>query len=60
VDAPGNVLLPAKALGLSEDSVANVSHVVTLDKDFLTEQAGRISGPLLTDVESGLRLVLAL
>ena len=38
VDAPGNVLVPAKASGLPKDSVANVSQVVTLDKNFLTER----------------------
>ena len=60
VDAPGNVLIPAKASGLPKDSVANVSQVVTLDKDDLTEVAGRLRGQLLTDVEAGLRLVLGL
>ena len=60
VDAPGNVLVPAKASGLSKDSVVNVSQIVTIDRDFLTELAGRIKGRLLTDVDSGLRLVLDL
>ena len=58
VDAPGNVLVPAKASGLPKDSVANVSQLVTLDKEFLTDVAGHIKGSLLSDVESGLRLVL--
>jgi mRNA interferase MazF len=31
IDAPGNVLVSAKASGLPKDSVANVSQVVTLD-----------------------------
>jgi mRNA interferase MazF len=60
VDAPGNVLMPARATGLSKDSVANVSQVITIDRDFLTEKAGRLRGQLLKDVENGLRLVLAL
>ncbi len=60
VEAPGNVLVPARSAGLRRDSVANVSQVVTLDKDFLTELAGRVRGPLLSAVEAGLRLVLAL
>ena len=60
LDAPGNVLVPAKASGLLKDSVANVSQVVTLDKEFLTELAGRIKGRLLSDIDSGLRLVLSL
>ncbi len=60
VDAPGNVLIPAKAAGLPKDSVANVSQVITVDRDFLTELVGRIKGPVLNDVENGLRLVLGL
>jgi mRNA interferase MazF len=60
VDAPGNVLIPAKASGLPNDSVANVSQVVTLDKDYLTDLAGRVRGHLLADIEAGLRLVLGL
>jgi mRNA interferase MazF len=60
LDAPGNVLLPAKATGLSKDSVANVSQVITADRDFLLELAGRVRGQLLRDVEHGLRSVLGL
>ncbi len=60
VDAPGNVLIPAKVVGLPKDSVANVSQVITVDRDFLTKPAGRLRGQLLKDVENGLRLVLAL
>lgn len=39
-EAPGNVLLPARSSGLSRDSVVNVSQLLTLDRNFLTEQAG--------------------
>ena len=60
VEAPGNVLLSAKATGLPRDSVANVAQVITVDRDFLLERAGRIRGQLLQDVDKGLRLVLAL
>jgi mRNA interferase MazF len=60
IDAPGNVLIPGKTAGLPKDSVANVSQVVTLDRDFLGELAGRIKGQLLTDIDNGLRLVLGL
>jgi mRNA interferase MazF len=60
VEAPGNVLIPAKAAGLPKDSVANVSQVITVDRDFLSEPAGRVRGQLLKEVENGLRLVLAL
>ena len=60
VDAPGNILIPAKVSGLPRDSIANVSQVVTTDRDFLLERVGQIHGPLLKDLNSGLRLVLEL
>ncbi len=60
VDAPGNVLIPAKASGLKKDSVANVSQVITLDREFLVGLAGRVRGQFLEDVEDGLRLILDL
>ena len=60
LDAPGNALIPAKAAGLPKDSVANVSQVITIDRDFLNEPAGDVRGPLLNDVDHGLRLVLGL
>jgi mRNA interferase MazF len=60
VDAPGNVLIPAKVSGLPKDSVANVSQLITLDRDFLLERAGRLRGQFMKEIENGLRLVLAL
>jgi mRNA interferase MazF len=60
VEASGNVLIPAKSAGLPKDSVANVSQVITVDRDFLSEPAGRVRGQLLKEVENGLRLVLGL
>jgi len=57
-EAPGNVPLPAKVSGLSKDSVANVSQVVTLDRGVLTERVGRISRKKLELVLTGLDLVL--
>jgi mRNA interferase MazF len=59
VEAPGNVLIPAKTSGLPKDSVANVSQIVTLDRDFLLEPAGRLRGQLLKTIDSGIRLCLA-
>ena len=58
--APGNVALPKRSVGLGRDSVVNVSQIVTLDKQFLTERAGRLSGAKLREVEDGIRLALAL
>jgi mRNA interferase MazF len=57
---PGNVLLPRKSTGLSKDSVANVSQVVTLDKNVLSELVGVLNPTLLEQIEDGLRLTMAL
>jgi len=57
-EAPGNVLLAARSTGLPKDSVANVSQVITLDREVLTEQVGRISRKQLALVFAGLDLVL--
>jgi mRNA interferase MazF len=59
-EAPGNVRLSRRESKLPRESVANVSQVLTLDKRYLTERVGRLSGRLLESVESGLRMVLAL
>jgi mRNA interferase MazF len=58
--APGNVWLPRRVTGLPQDSVANVSQVVTVDKRFLTERVGAAPLHLLEQVEDGLRLVMSL
>lgn len=60
IDAPGNVLVPKRNSGLPKDSVANVSQLVTLDHDFLTERAGKLPARLLAAIDAGLKLVLAL
>jgi mRNA interferase MazF len=57
-EAPGNVGLPAKSTGLSKDSVANVSQIVTLDRQALTERVGRVSKKQLELVFAGLDLLL--
>jgi len=57
-DAPGNVLLPARATGLPRDSVANVSQLVALDRDALTERTGALSASSLELVLAGIDVVL--
>ena len=57
-EAPGNVRLTARATGLPKDSVANVSQLVTLDRETLTERVGRISASQLERVMSGIDIVL--
>jgi mRNA interferase MazF len=59
-DAPGNVLLPARSSGLPRDSVVNVSQVLTLDRNFLTELAGTLPARLQGSIDAGLRTVLQL
>ncbi|MBI2906113.1 MAG: type II toxin-antitoxin system PemK/MazF family toxin [Chloroflexi bacterium] len=58
--APGNVLLPAKSTGLSRDSAANVSQVITVDKSFLTEKIGKLRPQQIETVDNGLRLAMSL
>jgi mRNA interferase MazF len=57
-DAPGNVVLKAKTTGLPKDSVANVSQIVSIDRDMLTKRAGKIRAQQLELVFAGLDLVL--
>ena len=60
LDAPGNVLLHAARTGLPKDSVANVTQLLTIDEDYLTDRAGQICRRLMGRVDGGLRLVLGL
>lgn len=57
-DAPGNVLLAARATGLPKDSVANVSQVITIDKAMLTERVGKLPQAKLELVLAGMDIVL--
>lgn len=56
--APGNLRLTRRATGLTRESVANVSQVVTLDKSTLTERVGRLPPPKLELVLAGIDTVL--
>ena len=57
-EAPGNVLLTARATGLPKPSVANVSQLVTLDRAALTERVGHLSPSTLELVLAGVDIVL--
>ena len=59
-DAPGNVRVTRRVSGLPHDSVINVSQLITLDKQILTENVGRLPAQSMRDVEAGIKLVLAL
>jgi mRNA interferase MazF len=58
--APGNVLLRARESGLPQDSVVNVSQIVTVNKQQLTERVSALSPRVVIEVETGLRLVLGM
>jgi mRNA interferase MazF len=57
-DAPGNVLLPAKATGLPRDSVANASQIITLDRDLITEEVGKVAKRQLELILTGIDIIL--
>ncbi len=59
-EAPGNVLLPQGVTGLSKDSVANVSQILTVDKTFLVECIGSLPNYLQEEIDNGLRTILYL
>lgn len=58
--APGNVRLPRSKTGLTKDSVANISQVLTVDKEFLESQAGQLDRSLMRQLDDGLKLILDL
>lgn len=55
---PGNVLLSARLTGLPKASVANVSLILSFDKELLTERTGKIPEDKLELVLSGIDVVL--
>jgi len=59
-DAPGNVLLKKKDSGLPKDSVINVSQIITIDKETLTELVGFVGNRYIKRVEQGIKTVLSI
>lgn len=57
-EAPGNVLLSARITGLPKDSVANVSQIVSLDKELLTERMGKIPRAKLELILAGIDVIV--
>ena len=57
-DAPGNVMLQARATGLPKDSVANVSLIFALDRALLIERAGRLRVGQVNLILDGIDLIL--
>jgi mRNA interferase MazF len=56
---PGNVHLPARVTGLPKNSVANVSQIITIDKNILTKRVGRLPTSKLDLILSGIQMVVA-
>ena len=59
-DAPGNVLVSREDSSLRQDSVINVSQVLTIDKSVLTERVGNLPNSVMSSVETGLLEILGL
>ncbi|MFN7920234.1 MAG: type II toxin-antitoxin system PemK/MazF family toxin [Bryobacteraceae bacterium] len=57
-EAPGNVLLSARAAGLPKDSVANPTQIVSLDKQLLTERIAKLSRNAMASILCGIDIVL--
>jgi mRNA interferase MazF len=58
--APGNIEVSQRETGLRRRSVVNLSQLLTLDKQFLGEMAGRIPARKMAAVDAGLKMVLGL
>lgn len=57
-NAPGNVALSPRLTGLPRDSVANVSQIVTLDRELLTELVWKLPRAKLELILAGVDVVL--
>lgn len=57
-DAPGNVSLTSRATGLPKDSVANVSQLVAVDRNLLTERVAKVSRAKLESILAGIDVIL--
>ncbi len=58
--APGNVALTRGTAGLGKASVVNVSALLTLDRETLSDPLGVLPMEFMQQVDRGLRLVLGL
>ena len=57
---PGNVRIIPRQSGLTEDSVVNVTQIVTANKTDLLEFVDTLSERKMEQIDKGLRLVLSL
>ena len=59
-EAPGNSLFGKKATGLSKDSVAVLSQIVSVDRERLIEKIAIIDKQLFAEIEGGMMTVLGI
>jgi mRNA interferase MazF len=59
-DAPGNVRVNKSESGLAKPSIVNVSQLVTLDRELLTQRIRGLPGDTMRQIDEGLRLALGL
>ena len=57
---PGNVRIIPRQSGLKQDSVVNITQIVTANKTNLLEFVGTLSERKMEQIDEGLRLVLSL
>ncbi len=57
---PGNVIVPADASGLEEDSVLNVTQIATIDRGALENKIGSLPDWLMAQIDAGLARALGL
>lgn len=58
--APGNIRISKSDSGLSKASVVNVSQVLTIDRQILTERVGTLPSRIMVRVNEGLKMVLGI
>ena len=56
--APGNVPLSARLTGLPKNSIANVSQIVSIDKDLLAERVSKLPRSKVELLLAGIDVVL--
>ena len=57
---PGNFIVRAGGSGLPQDSVVNLTQLMTTDRTNLTDHVGSLTGAQMRRLDDGLRLVLEL
>ena len=58
--APGNVMIEQRVSMLSNDSIVNVSQVLTIDRSLLTQVVSKLPDRIMDTIDDGLRLVMNL